>query len=518
MDIDSQSNLGEASQSSTCALCHGILSSDNDAGDGDLEAISVCGDCKFLLLEDYDTASPDVYRRRRPVSRRRYDSSESMESMFSQQFSQIVTLARQNASNVFERDYSVDGDYAARLGRRSSSRTTPSSSRRWRRVFSDTDSDGFDSVYGESESNASFRRYRAVHGEADAVSYSAYGGESDASLDGQSFLENDNFGNPNGESDLDSDNDIDPMNAGIFQWNSEDDEDDSEWDEADIESFTAAAQPPGSMMSNGGNVYINWRRQLLSAEVVGAFPLSIRDRIRAHTGDLLTSFEESLEQNYVGRSGDYLDARGFEDLLEHLAENESSRRGAPPASVSYINSMPCLTISEDKVDGMACAVCKDSFTVGTVVNQLPCLHLYHPSCILPWLSARNTCPLCRYELPTDDRDYEARKRSEMLDIHQHEFIDDGSLDATFDAVVDEPSRVHRGREPRELADADSVGVAGEIPRNRWLFLAAAAAPIVSVVGISLILWFGNPSSAGRICRSSRVPCRRENNQRWWSFF
>lgn len=517
MDIHSQSSLGDASQSSTCALCHRILSSDNDAGDGDLEAISVCGDCKFLLLEDYDTASPDVYRRRRPVSRRRYDSSESMESMFSQQFSQIVTLARQNAANVFERDYSVDGDDAARLGRRPSSRTTPSGSRRWRRVFSDTDSDGFDSVYGESESNASFRRYRAVHGEADAVSYSAYGGESDASLDGHSFLENDNFGNPNGESDLDSDNDIDPMNAGIFQWNSEDeedDEDDSEWDEADIESFTAAAQPPGSLMSNGGNGYINWRRQLLSAEVVGTFPLSIRDRI-------FSTFEESspgLNAVVVGRSGDYLDVRGFEDRLEHLAENESSRRGAPPAAVSYINNMPRLTISEDKVDGMACAVCKDSFTVGTVVNQLPCLHLYHPSCILPWLSARNTCPLCRYELPTDDRDYEARKRSEMLDnIHQHELIDD----ATFDPVVDEPSRVHRGGEPRELADADSAaGGAGEIPRNRWLFLAAAAAPIVSLVGISLILWFGNPSSAGRIGRSGRVPCRRENNhqRRWWSLF
>lgn len=512
MDIDS--NLGEASQSSTCALCHRILTSENDAGDGDLEAISVCGDCKFLLLEDFETASPDVYRRRRPVSRRRYDSSESMESMFSQQFSQIVTLARQNASNVFERDYSVDGDDAARLVRRASSRTTRSGSRRWRRVFSDTESDGFDSLYGESESNASFRRYRAVHGEADAVSYSTYGGESDASLDGHSFLENDNFGNPNGESDLDSDNDIDPMNAGIFQWNSED-EDDSEWDEADIESFTAAAQPHGSLMPNGGDVYINWRRQLLSAEVVGTFPLSIRERIQAHTGDLLTNLEESLERNYVGRSGDFLDARGFEDLLEHLAENESSRRGAPPAAVSYINNMPRLTISEDKLDGMACAVCKDSFTAGTVVNQLPCFHLYHPSCILPWLSARNTCPLCRYELPTDDRDYEARKRDEILDIHQHDLNDDSSLDATYD----EPSRVHRGGEERELVDADSGAGERDIPRNRWFFLAAAAAPIVSIVGISLILWFGNPSSAGRICRSGRVPYRRENNQRrWWSFF
>ncbi|KAI3473069.1 hypothetical protein Pfo_030361 [Paulownia fortunei] len=557
MDVNSESNLGESSQSSTlgyicdslavnntslhvlsatCALCHRILSSDNETGD--LEAISVCGDCKFLLLEDLETTSPDVYARRMPVSRRRYNSSESIESMFSQQFSQMITLARQNHSTVFEHDnQSVDGDGAgaARFVQRTSSRTTPSGSRRWRRVFSDTESDGFDSLYGESESNVSFRRYRAFHGEADSISYSAYGGDSDASVDGQSFLENENFVHPNGESELESDTDIDPMNAGLYQWNSEDEEeeeeveDDSEWEEADIEgntleSLRAGAQLHGSSRSNGSNVYINWRRQFLSPEVEGTFPLRIRERIQAHTGDLLTNFEESEARNYVGDSGDYLDARGFENLLDHLAETESSRRGAPPASVYFVNNMPCMTIGEDKLDSMACAICKDSFTVGTVVNQLPCFHLYHPSCILPWLSARNTCPLCRYELPTDDKDYEARKRNGGNDyetlIHQHDVNDDSSLDATYDAVVDEPSQLHHDRQQRELVNADSVreNGAGGIPRNRWFFLAAAAAPIVSMVGISLMLWFGNPS-ADRRCRSGRIPYRRENSQRrWWSFF
>ncbi|GLJ31962.1 hypothetical protein SUGI_0643380, partial [Cryptomeria japonica] len=32
--------------------------------------------------------------------------------------------------------------------------------------------------------------------------------------------------------------------------------------------------------------------------------------------------------------------------------------------------------------------------------QLPCGHGYHSECIAKWLGANNTCPLCRYQLPS----------------------------------------------------------------------------------------------------------------------
>ncbi|KAE8727868.1 Detected protein of confused Function [Hibiscus syriacus] len=279
-----------------CTLCRRSLAPEYEAT-FDLETVGLCGDCKFLLLEDLGTPPQESNRRRQPRRRRRRNresSSESIENLFSQH---------------------------ARSFRRSSSRTTPSGSRRWGCVISDSESDGLDnldSFYGESESNVSFGRYRGFRGDSDAISFTTYGGDSDASMDGHSFLDTKIFVQAErSDTNSDSETDIDPMHAA-----------------------------------------------------------------------------------------------GFYHLLDHLTEIDGSRRGAPPASSFFVHNLPSVAVSDEheNSDGLACAICKDVLPVGIEVNQLPCLHVYHPSCILPWLSARNSCPLCRYELPADDKDDEEGKQ------------------------------------------------------------------------------------------------------------
>ncbi|CAN6293153.1 unnamed protein product [Urochloa humidicola] len=110
--------------------------------------------------------------------------------------------------------------------------------------------------------------------------------------------------------------------------------------------------------------------------------------------------------------GDYFVGPGLEQLIEQLAENDPNRYGTPPAAKSALSSLPDVVVTDAMVaaaEGAECAVCKEDLSPGEVAKQMPCKHIYHNDCIVPWLELHNSCPICRFELPTDDPDYEGRK-------------------------------------------------------------------------------------------------------------
>ncbi|CAO2162916.1 unnamed protein product [Urochloa humidicola] len=59
--------------------------------------------------------------------------------------------------------------------------------------------------------------------------------------------------------------------------------------------------------------------------------------------------------------------------------------------------------------GADCRVCLARFEPESVVNRLPCGHLFHRACLETWLDYDHaTCPLCRLRLlPATDDDYPA---------------------------------------------------------------------------------------------------------------
>ncbi|KAF2305614.1 hypothetical protein GH714_007060 [Hevea brasiliensis] len=99
-----------------------------------------------------------------------------------------------------------------------------------------------------------------------------------------------------------------------------------------------------------------------------------------------------------GNAGDYFIGPGLEELFEQLSAND--RRGPPPASRSSIDAMPTIKITQRHLRSDShCPVCKDKFELGSEARLMPCNHVYHSDCIVPWLVQHNSCPVCRQELP-----------------------------------------------------------------------------------------------------------------------
>ncbi|KAK7401028.1 hypothetical protein VNO78_12339 [Psophocarpus tetragonolobus] len=96
--------------------------------------------------------------------------------------------------------------------------------------------------------------------------------------------------------------------------------------------------------------------------------------------------------------GDYFLGPRLEGLIEQHISND--RLGPPPASRSSIEAMPTIKITNEHLQSdLHCPVCKETFELGSEARMMPCCHIYHSDCIVPWLVEHNSCPVCRVELP-----------------------------------------------------------------------------------------------------------------------
>lgn len=91
----------------------------------------------------------------------------------------------------------------------------------------------------------------------------------------------------------------------------------------------------------------------------------------------------------------------------------------PPASVQYVASLhvdvissaeQLASIQSKQSESIQCAICMSGFQIDDRLVRLLCRHAFHDECVLPWLKQSSTCPSCRFQLPTDDRKFERRKK------------------------------------------------------------------------------------------------------------
>ena len=136
-------------------------------------------------------------------------------------------------------------------------------------------------------------------------------------------------------------------------------------------------------------------------------------------------------RNLLGQEG------GIDNIIQQFLDNDPNKYGTPPAAKQAIDSLTkgkvsqILTeqeLSECGTDGAQCSVCLENFEAEDAkVVKMPCIHVFHQECLMPWLEQHNSCPSCRHELPTDDVDYENRKQ------------DNGSVNELLDLVRETPN-------------------------------------------------------------------------------
>lgn len=137
-----------------------------------------------------------------------------------------------------------------------------------------------------------------------------------------------------------------------------------------------------------------------------------RARARSNILNLISSLLQNEENN-------------MENILNYLMQNDLNRYGNPPAGKTTIENLEKIEVDEIFLQNnqlsqeceSSCSVCKDEFEKLQNLLKLPCKHLFHDECILPWLKERNSCPTCRYELQTDDDEYEIKKKTQPGNIN-----------------------------------------------------------------------------------------------------
>lgn len=120
-------------------------------------------------------------------------------------------------------------------------------------------------------------------------------------------------------------------------------------------------------------------------------------------------FQDNFSSNY---SSSYNDNSFMTDyinsILQHMRESAEREGERPTGEKAFkklnrfkLDKTKCKTKDNGELELPNCIICISNIELNSDTLLLPCGHMFHEECIKTWLQKHNTCPVCRFELPTD---------------------------------------------------------------------------------------------------------------------
>nr|XP_033783476.1 E3 ubiquitin-protein ligase RNF130 isoform X3 [Geotrypetes seraphini] len=92
----------------------------------------------------------------------------------------------------------------------------------------------------------------------------------------------------------------------------------------------------------------------------------------------------------------------FIQKIRYTSARDRNQRRIGDAAKKAVGKLTTRTVKkgdkETDPDFDHCAVCIESYKQSDVVRILPCKHVFHKSCVDPWLSEHCTCPMCKLNI------------------------------------------------------------------------------------------------------------------------
>ncbi|KAL7574521.1 hypothetical protein ACA910_015877 [Epithemia clementina (nom. ined.)] len=211
-----------------------------------------------------------------------------------------------------------------------------------------------------------------------------------------------------------------------------------EHQEPDSQTFTMGAQTlthnargeRDSAVTERGNVAPVARARRVEEHAFFAANFTGPSNIQESTGNYgsgETAVNENPWWNSFSNDNDddeqaLLDA-AMRTALEASMRGENNA-GSPRACARAVKDLPLIRIRMEDLEDLVnsrCCLCLEDYRVSDTLVRLPCAHFFHQKCLYHWLSESCSCPSCRYELPTDDPEYE-RGRLERMQVRKQRFV------------------------------------------------------------------------------------------------